>query len=116
MSVYLSCRFSLTDVRDGTIYRAVLLQFVWQLQKHIAEANQDVSPEDEDMRVYPHVYPLCLILYRQAISSNEMILTEYCRMMKLYQLTSIIFTCKMADKTSVKQVMRTADSHKENKS
>ena len=105
VSVNLSLRFSLTDVRDGAINGAVLLEFVWQLQKHIAEANQHVRPENEDMRVNPHVYPLCLTLYRQAISSTEMLLTVYCGMMKLYQLTSNIFTCNMADKTYVKQVI-----------
>jgi hypothetical protein len=73
----LSCRFSLTDVRDGTINGAVLLQFVWELQKHIAEANQHVSPENEDMCVNPYVYPRCFILHRQAIGSTAMLVTVY---------------------------------------
>jgi hypothetical protein len=55
-------RSRLTDVRDGSINGAALLQVIRQLQEHVAEANQDVCPENEDMCVNPQVYPLRLIL------------------------------------------------------
>jgi hypothetical protein len=64
LNLYIVFRRSsrLTDVRDGSINGAFLLQFIWQFQEHIAEANQDVGPKNEDMRINPQVYPLRLIL------------------------------------------------------
>jgi hypothetical protein len=48
----------LTNIRNGTINGEILLQFIRQLQDHVAKADEDVCSENEDMRIKPNVYPV----------------------------------------------------------